>query len=441
MANEPPAERPTRARLIVLIFLCAMAFILYLDRICMSKAVPKIQEQYPEISDTRMSFILMAFTLAYGIFEVPTGRWGDRFGSRKVLVRIVAWWSAFTALTGACWNFWSFIAVRFLFGAGEAGAYPNAVRICTRWYPAKERGRVLGLIQAFALVGGLVSPIVAAYLIQHLGWRSAFVIFGAVGVVWAVGFYLWFRDDPATHSSVNDAELRIIRSDGIAETPRHESIPWAAVFQCPTIWLLGLIISCSSFNSYLYFSWYPKYLEKGRSVDPIESGWLAGMVLGAGALGTATGGFAADIFRRQAGNLRAAHRNFAMLVYLAAAVAVITSRYCDNARWSAGFAALSCFFMMNQQAIWWNAATEVSGKHVGALFGLMNSLGVIGAMASQFFFGWFSDFRVARGFTGRAQFDPAFWIYGALLVLAALCWPFVNPARSVDEIAKQSEAR
>lgn len=416
----------------VLAFLCAMAFILYLDRICMSKAVPKIQDEFPQISDTKMSYILMAFTLAYGLFEVPTGRWGDRFGSRKVLVRIVGWWSAFTALTGACWGFWSFVVVRFLFGAGEAGAYPNAVRITTRWFPQQERGRVLGLIQAFALVGGLASPIMAAYLIQQLGWRWAFVVFGAVGVVWAVGFFLWFRDDPKEHKAVNDAEFRLIEAGGTTQVPHHESIPWAAVFRCSTIWILGVIISCSSFNSYLYFSWYPKYLEKGRGVNEIESGWLAGMVLGAGALGTATGGLVADFLRRRARDLRAGRRNFAIAVYLAAAVSVIASPYCDSARWSAALASLSCFFMMNQQAIWWNAATEVSGKHVGALFGLMNSLGVIGAMGSQFFFGWFSDYRKGLGYSGRDLSDPAFWIYGSLLVLAAFLWIFVNPARSVE---------
>jgi MFS family permease len=432
MAHETEIQKPSRARLFVLAFLCAMAFILYLDRICMSKAVPKIQDEFPSITDTRMSYILMAFTLAYGLFEVPTGRWGDRFGSRKVLVRIVVWWSAFTALTGVCWSFWSFVVVRFLFGAGEAGAYPNAVRVTTRWFPMRERGRVLGLIQAFALVGGLVSPIIAAYIIQHLGWRIAFVIFGAVGIAWAVGFYLWFRDDPKEHNNVNETERKIIESDGTTDVPHHEPIPWAAVFRCPTIWILGVIISCSSFNSYLYFSWYPKYLEKGRGVDAIDSGWLAGMVLGAGALGTATGGLVADWLRRRVIDLRAGRRNFAIGVYLLAAVSVIASRYCDDARWSAVCAALSCFFMMNQQAIWWNAATEVSGKHVGSLFGLMNSLGVIGAMASQFFFGWFSDYRKALGFTGRDQFDPAFSIYGSLLVLAAFLWFFVNPAKSVE---------
>src|SRR5262249_5355895 len=146
-----------------------------------------------DLSNTQVSCVLMAFTLAYGLFEVPSGRWGDRAGSRNVLTRIALWWSAFTALTAACFGFYSLLVVRFLFGAGEAAALPNAARIVSRWYPSSERGRVQGLIQTAALVGGTVAPVVAAYLIRELGWRGAFVVFGGLGVVWAAAFWLWFR--------------------------------------------------------------------------------------------------------------------------------------------------------------------------------------------------------------------------------------------------------
>src|SRR5258708_495662 len=132
-ALNAAAERPTRARFVVLGWLCALAFILYLDRVCMGQAVKPIQDEMG-LTNTEMSFVLMAFTLAYGIFEVPTGHWGDRIGSRRILARIVVWWSAFTMLTGACSGFLSLLFVRFLFGAGEAGAFPNMARIVDRWF-------------------------------------------------------------------------------------------------------------------------------------------------------------------------------------------------------------------------------------------------------------------------------------------------------------------
>src|SRR5262245_55366145 len=162
------------------------------------------------ISNRGMGLVLMAFTLAYGLFEVPTGSWGDRVGARKVLARIVLWWSAFTALTAAGWGLWSLLAIRFLFGAGEAGAYPNTARVVTRWFPLTERGRVQGLFLAASLIGGTFAPAVTSHLIELVGWRWTFVIFGGLGLVWVTAFLWWFRDDPAGHPAVNAAELQRI---------------------------------------------------------------------------------------------------------------------------------------------------------------------------------------------------------------------------------------
>ena len=157
---SPPGERPTTVRLLVLGVLCLLTGVLYIDRICISQALPAIRKEF-DLSPQQGAYVLMAFTLAYGLFEVPTGRWGDQIGPRRVLTRISLWWSAFTALTGACWNLWSLIIVRFLFGAGEAGALPNVARVVSRWFPPEERGRVQGIILAASLIGGAISPMLA----------------------------------------------------------------------------------------------------------------------------------------------------------------------------------------------------------------------------------------------------------------------------------------
>jgi MFS family permease len=162
---------PTTVRYRVLAFLAGMTFILYLDRWCISVAGPVIQEQL-ELSKTQMGFVFGAFTLAYGLFEVPTGRWADKYGSRKVLTRIVLWWSAFTALTGASTGFLMLLVVRFLFGAGEAGALPSAVRVVTRWFPTPAQGRAQGIITTAMVVGGAFAPIVATYLIHGFSLRT-----------------------------------------------------------------------------------------------------------------------------------------------------------------------------------------------------------------------------------------------------------------------------
>src|SRR5436190_1548279 len=119
-----PQTPPTGVRFGVLGFLCSLTFVLYLDRICIGQAQPAIMKELG-LDEKQMGHINSAFQIAYGLFELPMGRWGDRFGSRGVLTRIVLWWSVFTALTGAAKGFWQLLVVRFLFGGGEAGAIPN----------------------------------------------------------------------------------------------------------------------------------------------------------------------------------------------------------------------------------------------------------------------------------------------------------------------------
>ncbi|HJZ57672.1 MAG TPA: MFS transporter, partial [Gemmataceae bacterium] len=210
----------------------------------MGQAGPAIQADLG-LTNRQLGYALMAFTVAYALFEVPTGRLGDRIGPRAVLTRVVVWRSAFTALTGACAGLVSLVVVRFLFGAGEAGAYPNTARVLSRWFPAAERGRVTGLMLTCAQLGGAAALALTAALIWLVGWRWAFVAFGLVGFAWAAGFRQWFRDDPADHPKVNAAELALIRAGTAAGRP-HGRIPWRAVARCPGVWRLGGIIMCSS---------------------------------------------------------------------------------------------------------------------------------------------------------------------------------------------------
>jgi MFS family permease len=427
-----PPVSPSRARFGVLGFLGALFFILYLDRICISQAAGAIQQELG-LSNTEMGQVFMAFTLAYGLFEVPTGRWGDRFGSHAILTRIAVWWSAFTALTAFCGGFATLLAARFLFGAGEAGAFPNAARVIARWFPPGERGRVQGVLMAASHVGGTVSPVIAGYLINLCGWRWTFVIFGSLGVAWAAAFVGWFRDDPAEHPAVNDAERRLLLEGRPASAaPTTEPIPWRAVLRNRSIWLLGVMVTCSSFNSYLYFSWYPKYLQSGRGVAMIQAGWLAGMVLAGATLGNVLGGLIADRIRNRCSRPAQARRRVGCGCFCLAAALLVASIAASSSFVSAVLAAASCCAMFCQHPSWWSSVTELGGRHVGAVFGLVNSLGVPGAMASQYFFGACADWRGSQGFTGREQWDPALAVYVVILLIGGMCWLFVDVSRPID---------
>lgn len=398
-----------------------MAAILYLDRVCWAKAAPSIQKEF-HLQNIHMSYLAMAFQLAYGIFEIPTGRWGEILGARKILTRITMWWSAFTALTGACFGFWTLLIVRFLFGVGEAGAYPNAARVLTRWFPTHERGRIQGIMLSVSLIGGAIAPTLAAYLIEQVGWKWNFVIFGTFGCVWALGFWYWFRDTPAEHPQVNAAELELIRRGGGTTPAAHQPIPWRQVFSNRGIIILSLIIMCSSFNSYFYFTWFPSYLESAHGISNKQSGLLTSLALGGAALGVLSGGVIADRLIKASESPVRRRCIFCSCAFLASAIVLVVAVRAETATGLASLAALSCFFVQLTLPSWWSAAIEQSGKHVGPLFGLMNMMGTFGALASQWFVGVFADFQEDRGLSGREQWDPMFNVYVGILLMGSLCW-------------------
>jgi sugar phosphate permease len=416
-----PADRPSRTRFILVFWLCGLAGVLYLDRVCMAQAAKPIREEF-DLSNTQIGYVHIAFMLAYGLFEIPTGRLGDRVGARRVLTRIVLWWSFFTALTGGSFGLVSLLVVRFLFGAGEAGAFPNAARILSRWFPATERGRIQGIMLTFAQLGGVAAPYLAAFLIDRIEWRLTFVVFGLVGVVWAAGFWWWFRDEPAEHPRVNAAEVALIRAGAGEQRPHADPIPWRAVLRNSGMWLLGLTIACSAFNSYLYMSWFPTYLQDAHGLTNIESGRLSSLILAGGAIGVLSGGIVADRLLRGRLPVAWGRRLFGCSAYVVAAGLLAVAIRAESPVTLTLLVAVSYLAVQLTLPTWWSCAIEQSGRHVGALFGLLNMVGLIGGVASQWFVGYFADGRKAEGYTGRAQWDPMFDAYIVVLLVGAVLW-------------------
>jgi MFS transporter, ACS family, glucarate transporter len=430
-----PGEQPTKVRYAVLAFLAAMTFILYLDRSCINQAAPVIKRELG-ISETQKGLIFGAFSLAYALFEIPAGRWGDRYGSRRILTRIVLWWSVFTALTGACGGFASLIVVRFLFGAGEAGALPNSARILRAWFPYASRGRAQGIVTTAMILGGAASYTASQWLIDRVGWRWSFAVFALVGVGWAVSFYVWFRDDPVDHPQTNDSELSLItegRMDRGAASAAHGPIPWADVANCANVWLLsGAIIMMTAMSEFVS-SWYPTYLQEARGASQALSARLTTLVLVPGAFAAFFGGWLTDWLVRMTGNRRWGRTAQAVAGCGIAAFGVVASIWTDSTVVAAGFISLVAFGVQLQLPAWWASATQVSGRHLGAIFGLMNMMGGLGRMLSQVFVGGFADWRKSLGYSGRAQWDPALYLYVVVALFGMVLWALVNPEKTVDD--------
>jgi MFS transporter, ACS family, glucarate transporter len=442
-------EQPTKVRYVVLAFLAAMTFILYLDRSCISQAAPVIQTELG-ISETQKAYIFNAFALAYALFEIPAGRWGDRYGSRRILTRIVLWWSFFTALTGAAGGFMSLLVIRFLFGAGEAGALPNSARILREWFPDSSRGRAQGIVTTAMLLGGAASYTSSQWLIDWVGWRWSFAVFALIGLGWALAFYLWFRDDPAEHPQANDAERQMIAAgrmpgqspDGSTDRPTagfvdhkhdvHGPIPWKQVFACANVWLLSGAIITMTAMSELLNSWYPTYLQQARGASPILSGRLTTLVLLPGAFAAFFGGWLTDWLVRRTGSRRWGRTAQAVVGSGIAAIGIVASVWTDSTVMAAAFISLVAFGMQLQLPSWWASATQVSGRHLGAIFGLMNMMGGLGRILSVQFVGRFADWRKGLGYTGRAQWDPSLYLYVVIALIGMVLWALINPEKTVD---------
>lgn len=423
---------PTHVRQRVLGFLCVMSFILYLDRICISQAARRMEDELG-ISHTSMGFVFGSFTLAYGLFQVPVGHWGDRRGSRKVLTGAVWIWSLLTMITGLSNGLILLLIVRFLFGAGEAGALPNAIKSVERWFPAHARGRAMGIVLMAALLGGAVSPVVAEGLIQHFGWRLTFVALGVPGILWGCWFYWWYCDDPAEHPAVNESERCYIALGRGARTHanEHPSIPWKKVLSAANVWLMGAISTCCAFTTYLFFFWYSTYLQEGRSLSSELSSQLASIVLISGAVGSFCGGYLSDWLVRLTGERKWSRRLLTVPALTSAAGGMVLSIQFDDPWLAALCAAWACLAIHLSLPSGWNVVAEISGPHVGALWGLLNAMGVAGAYFSPIFLGGLVDYLSDLGYVGRARWDPAFYVYASLLLTGAFAWLLVNPEKSI----------
>jgi MFS transporter, ACS family, glucarate transporter len=286
---------------------------------------------------------------------------------------------------------------------------------------------VQGVMLTAAQLGGVIAPAAAAAVIALAGWRWAFATFGLVGVVWAVGFYLWFRDDPATHPGVNEHELATIRA-GVEVRPTDPGpVPWAAVLTNRGILVLGAIMVIGAFYTYLSYTWLATYFQDARGMDNVDAGWLTSLAIAGSAGGVFLGGLVADWITTKAADPLASRRRLAVGCYLAAAGCLFAGVRADDPAAAAGLMAAGMFAMHLTLPNWWSVAIPQCGRHVGALFGLMNGVGVVGALLSQGFVGVFVDSQKRLGFTGRAQWDPLFDVYVGVLVCGAVAWAVYRP--------------
>lgn len=415
-------QRPTRARYIVVTLAVALAMVTYIDRACIATLAPQIMQDL-HLTKNQMSWVYSAFALAYAVFEIPTAWWADRIGTRRVLTRIVLWWSGFTMATGAAFNFGSLLATRFLFGAGEAGAWPSVARTFSRWIPRRDRGKIQGIFFMGAHLAGGVTPMIVLFLTQFASWRAIFVLFGFLGVAWATAWYRWFRDDPAGHRGVNAAELETITADMEEDSGHPKKWEyWRGLLSHRNILPLCLMYFPNSYAFYFCITWLPTYLSEKHGFSAVSLGFFAGLPLIMSVLGDLLGGFTTDAVAARFG-LRIGRAGVGFVAYAVAGAAMLMASVAGRPEVAAGLIALALAASMFTLGAAWGTCLDIGGTHAGVVSATMNTSGQISSVLSPL---------MVTYLLGRFNnWNAPLYVMGGLFLFGAVCWCFIDPTRRV----------
>ena len=414
----------------VLVLLFFLSVITYIDRVCISVAGPRIQSELG-LDATKWGWVVGAFTLSYALFEVPTGAMGDRLGSRLTLTRIVLWWSAFTALTGSVSSFLVLLVTRFLFGIGEAGAYPNASSTISRWFPQNQRARATSVVWAASRVGGAVSPLLVVPLQQAFGWRISFYVFGVVGVLWAAIWFLWFRDTPRAKAGTSPAEIAEVESDAGHVSGAGHRLPWSLAFKSANFWLILAMYHAYCWGSYFYLSWLHTFLVKGRGMTENEMKNYSTLPFIAGIGGNLLGGFLSDFLCRRYG-LKIGRRSVGAMGLLLSGFCMFATAYTPDRFLAVGLLALGYGCMDCMLPVSWAVCMDVGKNYSGALSGSMNMAGQLGSFLSSLAFGYMVD--------ATHSYDLPLKLFAGALLLSAFLFTRIDPTRKLLPDAAPSPA-
>ena len=411
----------------VLLLLVALAIITFLDRISISVAGTRIQQEL-NITPERWGWVLGAFVLAYGLFEVPTGAMGDLRGQRSVLLRIVLWWSAFTALTGLARTFPVMLVTRFLFGVGEAGAYPNIAGALGRWFPKAERARTQGFIWAASRFGGALAPLIVVPLQSSIGWRGTFGVLGVIGAMWAICWHAWYHDRPAAQPGITPQELAEIAAGATPqEGPAgHTRVPWRQLFSQGQLWLIFAMYFFQAFGSWFYFGWFPVYLMKGAGFTEREMGLFTALPFLMGAAGNLAGGFLSDALVAKVG-LKTGRRLMGCTGLLGEAVLLTSMTLTRDHTAIVVLSSIGFGIADLMLPTAWAVCLDIGGRRAGVVTGVMNSAGQLGGFVCSVLFGYLVK--------ATHNYQQPVWIVAAMILISAILFTRIDPTKPLEETA------
>ena len=395
----------------ILIMLVVLGMVTFLDRINISVAGSSIMHDL-NLSPAEWGWVQSAFILSYGLMQIPMGALGDRFGHRKILAAIVLWWSLFTAFTGLAGGLASLLVIRFMFGIGEAGSSPCSTGVISRWFEKDEVGKAQGYVWAASRMGGALTPFVVIPVMVTVGWRAAFYLLGALGIVWAVVWYWYYRDAGAPGTS---------QDTGLSGESKMD---WRRLLGNRQFWLICGMYFFYAFGSWFFFSWFPTFMELGRGFDKTELTYAVAVPFIMSMIGNITGGHLTDKLSRRYG-IKTGRKALGSTSLAVSAVCMFLAAFIPGKM--AVFIFLSLCFgifdLMLPSA--WALCIDLGKRQAGTLSGAMNTAGNIGGFCCGILFGELVQ--------QSGNYNLPLYMIAVMLVVSAALFAFINPEKPIIE--------
>lgn len=401
----------------ILAMLVILGVVTFLDRINISVAGSSIMKDL-NLSAAEWGWVQSAFILSYGLMQIPMGAYGDRHGHRKVLTQIVLWWSLFTAFTGVAGGLASLLIIRFMFGVGEAGSSPCSTGVISRWFEKNEVGKAQGYVWAASRMGGALTPFVVIPIMAWLGWRAAFWLLGGLGIIWAVVWYIMYRDK---------TPLQLPRGGEQQETsPRGgtEGVSWNKILHNRQFWTICAMYFFYAFGSWFFFSWFPTFMELGRGFAKSELTYAVAVPFIMSMIGNITGGYLTDKISAKYG-LKVGRKALGTSSLAISAVCMFLAAFIPGKM--AVFVFLSLCFgifdLMLPSA--WALCIDLGKQHAGAISGAMNTFGNVGGFFCGILFGYLVQ--------ASGNYNLPLYMIAAMLLISAVLFSFINPEKPIIE--------
>ncbi|VWD43865.1 MFS transporter [Burkholderia lata] len=417
-----------RATGIVLVMLCVMYFITYLDRVNVSTAAAGFGREFG-LNKTEIGLVFSAFAYPYLVFQIIGGWVSDRFGARRTLLACGLLWAIATLLTGMAGGLASLLAARLLLGLGEGATFPAATSAMSRWVPREKRGFAQGITHAFSRVGNAVAPAAVVAVMAVYGWRESFYICGVISIVWVVVWALVYTEHPKDHPRITQAELDALPPPKQKQKPAN--VPWGPLFR--RMMPVTIVYFCYGWTLWLFLSWIPQYFLHSYDLDLKKSAVFASAVFFAGVIGDTLGGIVTDRIYARTGSLKRARSwmvSICMLLTLLSLLPLLFTHqlYVSMACLAAGF-----FFAEMTIGPMWAVPMDIAPEYSGTASGMMNSGSALAAILSPVI----SGFVIDRFGSWELPFIGSMVLMGVGVLLAFRMQP---DSRFADAPAEQPAA-